>query len=725
MLDKTMSNELTKRVGVLHIRLFLLCISILLATCPVFATNEIAQDKLKHLEDSLFRELDAMPRDSFYLSKIVSLELLFMDSSRMYHYADLKEKEALKQNDMRFVCEAYSDKAIFYANRGNVDSFYFWKNKMDPLALELKEFNYYFFLNNLEVMILVNNLQIEKAILVAKRMYETAKKYDSTEGLIASEMSLGKALESAKRYKEALASYEKALSQIPVNTNSWKAWQINIYTGLVSCCDKSNNDEKGLKYVEEMEELIDGIKETKLGEGSDEPYLKNQWAELQLRKSHFYTKLGKYAEASKELAELKRYYSKLTEKDQRKYHQTLTDFYEAKGEYDKALSEFNVVETYYEKSDITDIPDLVEQKARLYDKLGNKADALDLYKRVISMKDSINSAWFDSQLNELRTIHDLDALELKNKELELKNKHEQLTALLVCVLLLIVTLTFITVLYIRLSRVKKALEHSQAQLMKEKDLLIQSQEELRIAKERAEEARDLALKAERKESFFANMSHEIRTPLNAIVGFSNLLVEGEEEIDPEDRSLFINTINQNCDQLLKLVNDVLDLSRMESDKMQFTFGDFNLSEVVTEIYSTHKMMIPNGLDFIKDIPSVPVFAHVDKGRLKQVLSNFINNAVKFTYHGYIKVGYEFDNEARQIRLFVEDTGRGIPEEHQKKIFERFYKQVDTDQGTGLGLSICSVIAEKLGGRLELESEEGKGSRFSIILPYSEKLNQRN
>lgn len=230
-----------------------------------------------------------------------------------------------------------------------------------------------------------------------------------------------------------------------------------------------------------------------------------------------------------------------------------------------------------------------------------------------------------------------------------------------------------------------------------------------------EEARLLAEKAELKQSFLANMSHEIRTPLNAIVGFSNILAL-DDGVSPEERLEYIGSINKNSDLLLKLINDILELSRIESGYMSFEYEKCFVSELVDSIYMTHQMLIPEQLEFIKELDAVEVEVMVDKGRLTQVITNFLNNASKFTKTGYIKLGYRYLSESDRVAIYVEDTGRGIELSEQKMIFSRFYKQDEFSQGAGLGLSICQVIVEKLRGKIELWSEPGKGSRFTVVLP---------
>lgn len=230
-----------------------------------------------------------------------------------------------------------------------------------------------------------------------------------------------------------------------------------------------------------------------------------------------------------------------------------------------------------------------------------------------------------------------------------------------------------------------------------------------------EQARQLAEKAELKQSFLANMSHEIRTPLNAIVGFSNILAL-DDELNPEERLEYIGSINKNSDLLLKLINDILELSRIESGYMSFEYEKCLVSDVVDSIYTTHQMLIPEQLEFIKELDTAQVEVMVDKGRLTQVLTNFLNNASKFTKVGHIKLGYRYLSDEDKVAIYVEDTGRGIAQSEQKMIFSRFYKQDEFSQGAGLGLSICKVIVEKLQGRIELWSEPGKGSRFTVVLP---------
>ncbi len=249
-----------------------------------------------------------------------------------------------------------------------------------------------------------------------------------------------------------------------------------------------------------------------------------------------------------------------------------------------------------------------------------------------------------------------------------------------------------------------------AGIMQNIQKLVEHEQQLILAKQIAE-------KAELKQSFLNNMSHEIRTPLNAIVGFTNLLVgEGSDEIEPEERAVMLEIVNNNNDLLLKLVNDVLEISRLDSGSLSFEIKECDITKTVKEIYMTYQTLIQPSLQFLLELDetvSLPV--NIDNFRFTQVISNFLNNANKFTKTGMITLGCKMNKEQQEICVYVKDTGKGIDDKELMMIFARFYKTDEFEQGSGLGLSICKVIIERLAGRIEVQSEVGKGSCFSVIL----------
>lgn len=228
------------------------------------------------------------------------------------------------------------------------------------------------------------------------------------------------------------------------------------------------------------------------------------------------------------------------------------------------------------------------------------------------------------------------------------------------------------------------------------------------AKAKAEESDKL------KSAFIANMSHEIRTPLNAIIGFSNLLAM-DSEIDPEEKAEYIELISKNNQLLLQLINDILDISKIEAGVMDFTEDIIELNQFFSEIEAVYLLKAKENLEikFIRDYPE-EYSMNIDRTRLNQVISNFLNNALKFTSQGYVHFGYHL--QEKNIYFYVEDTGIGIDKEKQHTIFQRFVKLNSFAQGTGLGLSICSTIVEKFGGQIGVKSQPGVGSTFWFTIP---------
>ena len=231
---------------------------------------------------------------------------------------------------------------------------------------------------------------------------------------------------------------------------------------------------------------------------------------------------------------------------------------------------------------------------------------------------------------------------------------------------------------------------------------------LRLAKEEAEESNRI------KSAFLANMSHEIRTPLNAIVGFSSILADAEE---PEEKEEYINIIENNNTLLLQLVGDILDLSKIESGTLEFVYSDIDLNALFQELEESARLRQKNDAVVIRYLPEMSdCFVNIEKNRLTQVVTNMMNNAMKFTPSGSITFGYHLKN-TDFLYFYITDTGYGIEKDKKDTVFGRFVKLDSFSQGTGLGLSICQSIVENLGGEIGVESEPGKGSTFWFTLPY--------
>ena len=237
--------------------------------------------------------------------------------------------------------------------------------------------------------------------------------------------------------------------------------------------------------------------------------------------------------------------------------------------------------------------------------------------------------------------------------------------------------------------------------------LKETEQKLIIARDKAEELDRL------KSAFLANMSHEIRTPLNAIVGFSSLLAETDSR---NERQEYIKIVQENNELLLQLISDILDLSKIEAGTFNFVYTNVDVNETCAEIIKSMSMKVSKGVELIFEEPFPECYIYTDKNRFTQVISNFINNALKFTQQGSITLGYEQVSH-QKIKFYVRDTGMGIPEEKQKSVFERFVKLNTFVQGTGLGLSICKSIVSQMGGKIGVDSTEGVGSCFWFTHPY--------
>ncbi|MCP3893137.1 ATP-binding protein [Bacteroides neonati] len=243
---------------------------------------------------------------------------------------------------------------------------------------------------------------------------------------------------------------------------------------------------------------------------------------------------------------------------------------------------------------------------------------------------------------------------------------------------------------------------------------------LKHTEEALQEAKEKAEHADRsKSAFLANMSHEIRTPLNAIVGFSELLVVAKTD---EEKRQYLEIVKTNNELLLQLVNDILDISKIEAGTLEFVYSDVDINLLMSDLEQLFSMKVSEmGVQtkIVRDTVSSPCTMYTDRNRLAQVISNFISNAIKFTPDGIVRFGWEL--RSGSLYFYVTDNGAGIPKERVSTVFDRFVKLEKGQNGTGLGLSICRTIVEKLGGKLGVESVLGTGSTFWFMIPFQPKV----
>lgn len=320
----------------------------------------------------------------------------------------------------------------------------------------------------------------------------------------------------------------------------------------------------------------------------------------------------------------------------------------------------------------------MRRKADLLCEQGKDREALPLYHRAIYLNDSIDTDNYTRQIGRFNAQLRSEKMEMENRQLR-----EQKRLLYGSIIVLLALCVVIGVVFFILIRLRRKLK----------------------------EAKTNAVKSERMKSMFlANMNHEIRTPLNAVTGFCDLLAE---ETDAEICEQYIEIIRDNNEMLYRLLSDVLDISKIEAGTITFSYSEVSLSDLTHSVYQTLSLRVESDVALVLDAaPNIKMY--VDGGRLIQVLTNFLTNAIKHTAEGSIHFGYEQQGE--NVYFYVKDTGKGIPKEEQESIFTRFVQGKERKGGVGLGLALCRGFVLKMGGRIGVESEVGKGSTFWFILP---------
>lgn len=613
-------------------------------------------------------------------------------------YLDSMLQLAEQMDSTRLQCQTMSFMVRNYYNRMIPDSLMYWASKLDTLALENKYYSIFFDTFSLVCFWELYDKNYDIALDKANSLYQLAKDLDDANGMIASYETIGLVYMETFRYVEAIKSYKEGLELQRQQKNPRYAYQFQFMSYIIEAYLKLK-DYKGTKDA--LAEAYKLIEKCKLEEEYF-PIKRCLWLLCCYNIEMFVAqKMPQKAEAyiieSEKYKDIDDFYVFCY------YNLVSASYYQLLGQYEKALDNVNLVLAQTGN----DYLPALKMKAELLLNAGMEQDAALLYHKSINLIDSTYNESLSKQINQLRTIHEVDKLELRNKQFELEAGRYKLTITFILIFVLLLALFVIGFHYIRVKRIKKLLEKSEEELKKDKEKLLLSEKELTLAIEKVEVSNHF------KDVFIANLNHEIRTPLNSIVGFSNLLIDMHWE---DGRKEYASIIKNNSEQLLKLVNDTVNVSLLQAGEMPLVLENIDVKKICRELTQEYKSKLVSGVSLKTILPANDIFVKTDVICLRQVLGNLLSNAVKFTKTGKIVLKIELSGDNSLIRFIVEDTGPGISKDMQGKIFDSFEKYNSFTQGIGLGLTICKYISHRLNGTIMLDTSYENGTRMIFTHP---------
>ena len=567
-----------------------------------------------------------------------------------------------------------------------IDSIISWTDELAPTLKSPKTEEAYFTLVLWEVNAYIMRGDLSLAIDRARLMYEYAKDIKSNFGIALSNQAIGQAYSASNIQDKALSSYMDALRYMPENHPQTYRLLVKISTQL----QQMNRLEEAMEYVEKLNPLLEQNPEHPLA------------IPILIENATYYISSGDQDTALQYLHQADSIYKNHTHEIAHEFsinyytaacYRALAADYHDKEKADEALALYNqLLEVVSNNKRSLEYRWICAEKIYLYKLLGHFDEACQIYKELYSVTDTLASKSYIRQINALKATYQVD-------EIELENKAQQNKMVVVLIFIGLGLLTFISMLAIWLRRQKKVVVMSTETL-----------EQLRHNAENATRAKSI---------FLSNMSHEIRTPLNALSGFSALLTE--EGLDDSTRRQCTDIIQQNSELLLKLINDVIDLSSLEFGKMQFSIAEHDAVATCRNVTDTVGKVKQTQAELLFETSLEELYIETDDSRLQQVLINLLINATKFTPDGSITL--KLEKQSEKMALFsVTDTGCGIPKEKQASIFQRFEKLDENAQGSGLGLSICQLIIEHIGGKIWIDPDYTGGSRFVFTHPIHQTRN---
>lgn len=592
----------------------------------------------------------------------------------------------------------------YYNGRGDRDTLLYWCNQIDSIARSRDEYpNELFDAKSYSCLDLLWRNNVEISLNEAMALYQLASEVKQEYGLASCAENLGLIYQKMRRDEDAVEAFQEGLDLLDkVDMSGNLSTLLELCSYQVESSLRTPNHTKTDSFLARYKQYIDQYLQACTTPNEISLAKREYWL-LYCYYANLYILEDDFIRAKASLDKASEYVGNIIAEGD--YVQNV--FLEVKALYYFRTGNPQLALQYLDEVLKTErLLENLRLKADILESLGRPKEALVLYDELFQISLEKNNDAFLRQINQLQTLHDLYDKKEQARQLELNqqrmtNRRNLITASSSISILLLLVSYVLFVYYRRAHSLKN-------ELQREKDSLLESQHKLSEAKSRAENANHM------KSAFLANMSHEIRTPLNAIVGFSDLLVD--ESSEAEEKQEFTRIIHNNTELLLNLVEDVLDLSQMETGDMTFKLKNYPLMECCRRSLDSVRHRIPEGVNLTYTPDPRPILVYTDMLRLQQLLTNLLINSAKFTEKGEINLSYQLEEDGKHVRIAVADTGCGIPLEKQPTIFNRFEKLDDLKPGAGLGLSICTLITERLNGKIFIDSSYTTGARFVLIHP---------
>lgn len=685
-------NTMTKNISTI-----LLIVLVGLTPClPLRATTD------KTLTDSLCNVLKNTKAPSDKLPLLSHLSQLYWQKPEEATYLKEMIDLSIQLDSLSYVFEGYSRLSRYYYNNSQLDSLIVMKNQLDSLCRQPSEKPPQFF----QVRILLckyyqGNLNYELAISEAFKLLNEAKKAKDNYGLMLANQSIGFAYQAMGRNKDAIRAYREGLVYLHKLADN-PLYEIQYISEMLPSFLDENLLDESQQILDRYRDLYQIV--TKAYQARGIPY-QSVW-HLWLVNSYYAElcmKRGQIDQAGKYMKEADKYAANPIQENM-KY-----PYYRIKAEYCLKTKDYkNALQAINKGLDIEVQSPYLKLKIEILRAAGQKANAIAAYEELFALDSKTRNEAFDRQITQLRLLNDLNdhdqqTFELQRQKDELAMQRQLVRMGMWISLLLLIFLSLLVRYFLHSNKLKNALQN-------EKDSLVKLEKQLQIAKEKAEETN------RQKTDFIAKVSHEIRTPLNAIVGFSKLLGEEDDFYSEEEKKQFADLIKINFELLMNIINNILDLSLLDTGRLKLDIGTYDAIACCREVIEEISHRVSDEVKLTFNPPVEQYIIQTDKQRFQQILKSLLGNAVKFTQEGEITLTFEIEEEAHQIRLAVTDTGCGIPIEKHPHIFNRFEKVNEFIQGAGLGLPVCLLIAQLLKGDLYIDSAYTAGARFVFIHP---------